>query len=51
MRIKKARFAALVVVGLVVLGVSVHAAAGPAPHEASECFVCGLCWLLGSVVE
>jgi len=44
---KKARVAAGVVVALAILGASVHASAGPGPHPASECFVCGVCWLLG----
>jgi len=48
---KKARFAAIVVIGLAVLGASVHAAAGSVPHSGAECFVCGLCTLLGNVIN
>ena len=36
----------LVVVGLVVLAASTHAAAGPDPHGMTECLACALCeWL------
>jgi hypothetical protein len=36
----------LVVVGLVVLAASTHAAAGPQPHGLTECLACGLCaWM------
>jgi len=36
----------LVVVALVVLAASTHAAAGAEPHGMSECLACGLCeWL------
>jgi hypothetical protein len=35
-----------VLVGLVVLAASTHAAAGPEPHGGTECLACGLCeWL------
>ena len=44
---KKASFAALVVVGLVaVLSASVHAASGDGEHSAL-CLVCGLCSWMG----
>ena len=41
--------AAAAVVGVVVLGASAHAAAGPV-HEASACLTCSLCEWLHSVV-
>ena len=38
--------AALVVVGLVVLAASAHAAAGPPPHLHGHCVACALCeWM------
>ena len=41
---------ALVVVGLVVLAASTHAAAGAEPHGMSECLACGLCEWLNSLL-
>ena len=41
---------ALVVVGVVVLGASAHAAAG-AGHDAAECVACSLCEWLHSVLS
>jgi len=47
---KKAGFAALVIIGLVaVLGASVHAASGDGQH-AVYCLVCDFCSLLGHVL-
>jgi hypothetical protein len=46
---KKAGIGALVLGGLSLLSVSVHAAGGPAPHDVLACVVCGLCSLMGQV--
>jgi hypothetical protein len=41
---------ALVVAGLVALGVSIHAAAGADLHATGECVLCNaLCWLVESI--
>jgi hypothetical protein len=50
---KKAGIAtALVVLGIAVLGVSVHAAAGAEGHAAGACIVCNtLCSLVGLCVR
>ena len=42
---------AVVIVGLVVLGASTHAAAGPLPHEGLDCLACSLCSWLDAVVQ
>ena len=42
---------ALVVVGVVALGASTHAAAGSMPHEGLECLACSLCSWLELVAE
>jgi hypothetical protein len=41
--LKKTGLVALVVVGLTVLGVSVHASGGPGPHTSAECLLCAFC--------
>ena len=40
----------LVLVGLVVLAASTHAAAGPEPHGFTECLACGLCEWMNSLL-
>ena len=49
---KKAGFVVTaLLVGLSVLGVSVHAASGPGPHEPMTCVLCGLCSLINQMVN
>ena len=41
----------LVIVGLVALGASTHAAAGSMPHEGLECLACSLCSFVEMVAQ